>query len=501
MNFSLTDKEVIATIKIEGGEKLQSILVSNEPTYVSHFHSIFGDLWKSGIDAKIKIARIEEGADFGHIEVIESSSRTRRSKENGNSCEYILFSIQKNTSDYGRNEVFHLLVDIGEGVVKSLERGSAAFVSESKLSDIPNAILITHSHDDHIKELPVLVNKVSKPDKLNILFTKECHDQIINKFPEFGGTHSTASFNTIKPGEAFQIGPFSVTTVLASHGENSPSGSVIYVVMTKGKKIIFGWDFLSLPTSDEFLLWNPDLLILGTQSYNPHPEETGMISVTDAYLLVRRWNAKECYLVHYRGLTDFQESRNQWFRGPTKAMTSAELQKNVDSHLRISGDNGRFRITVGKEGMIWVPKETPKYSDAESMPIGNVIQIEGLNQYVCKIEKLNKENKLKLEIEDRINRYTLQFDRPKRDKNNDQLVYGSPEIAMLSRGPELRMELVTPSEQGKENAVLKISAFKGKKYLFHDDILINDMDAQKLNKYFQENFEKRSSEVTDKKHG
>jgi phosphoribosyl 1,2-cyclic phosphodiesterase len=326
MNFSLTDKEVIATIKIEGGEKLQSILVSNEPTYVSHFHSIFGDLWKSGIDAKIKIARIEEGADFGHIEVIESSSRTRRSKENGNSCEYILFSIQKNTSDYGRNEVFHLLVDIGEGVVKSLERGSAAFVSESKLSDIPNAILITHSHDDHIKELPVLVNKVSKPDKLNILFTKECHDQIINKFPEFGGTHSTASFNTIKPGEAFQIGPFSVTTVLASHGENSPSGSVIYVVMTKGKKIIFGWDFLSLPTSDEFLLWNPDLLILGTQSYNPHPEETGMISVTDAYLLVRRWNAKECYLVHYTGLADFQESRNQWFRGPTKAMTSVELQ-------------------------------------------------------------------------------------------------------------------------------------------------------------------------------
>jgi hypothetical protein len=77
INFSLTDKEVIATIeKIEGGEKFQSILVSNEPAYVSHFHSIFDDLWKNGVDAKIKIARIEEGADFGHIEVIESSART-----------------------------------------------------------------------------------------------------------------------------------------------------------------------------------------------------------------------------------------------------------------------------------------------------------------------------------------------------------------------------------------------------------------------------------------
>jgi len=316
----------------------------------------------------------------------------------------------------------------------------------------------------------------------------------MNMFPEFGRMDSRASFNTIKPNETFQVGPFSVTPILASHGENSPPGSVIYVVITKGKKIIFAWDFVSLPNSDEFILWNPDLLILGTQTYNPHPEETGMISVTDAYLLVRRWNARECYLVHYGGLTDFQEGRNQWFRGPTKAMKTTELQKTVESHLAVSGDSGRFKITVAKEGMIWTPKKTPKYSDNENIPIGNVIVIDGLNEYVCRIEKLNKENKLKIEIEDRINRYTLQFDRPKRDKNNDQLVYGSPEIAMLSRGPELRMELVT--EQGKENAVLKINSFKGKKYVFHNDILINKVDARKLKRYFEENFEKRSLEAT-----
>jgi phosphoribosyl 1,2-cyclic phosphodiesterase len=402
----------------------------------------------------------------------------------------------KNTTGYGKNEVFHLLVDIGEGVVKNLERGSDVFASKSNLSGIPNAVLITHSHDDHIKELPTLVNKVREPDKLNIYCTDECRAQIMSKFPEFERKQTILSFNSIKPNETFQVGPFSATPVLASHGEKSPPGSVIYVVITKGKKIIFAWDFVSLPTSDEFLFWNPDLLILGTQTYNPHPEETGMISVTDAYLLVRTWNAKECYLVHYGGLTDFQESKNQWFRGPTKAMTTTELQKTVDSHLAVSGDSGRFKITVAKEGMIWSPKETPKYSHDENVPIGNFIAIDGLNQYVCKIEKLNKENKLKIEIEDRINRYTLQFDRPKRDKNNDQLVHGSPEIAMLSRGPQLRMELVTPSEQGKENAVLKISAFKGKKYLFNDDILVNNTDAQKLKQYFQENFEKRTSEVT-----
>jgi len=424
----------------------------------------------------------------------EKSERAAEVKEMELAANTSCSVFTKDTSGYGKNEFFHLLVDIGEGVVRNLQRGSTPFVSESKVFDFPNAILITHSHDDHIKELPVLTNKISKDDKLNIYCTKDCHNQIMNMFPEFGRTDSRASFNTIKPNETFQVGPFSVTPILASHGENSPPGSVIYVVITKGKKIIFAWDFVSLPNSDEFILWNPDLLILGTQTYNPHPEETGMISVTDAYLLVRRWNARECYLVHYGGLTDFQEGRNQWFRGPTKAMKTTELQKTVESHLAVSGDSGRFKITVAKEGMTWTPKKTPKYSDNENIPIGNVIVIDGLNEYVCRIEKLNKENKLKIEIEDRINRYTLQFDRPKRDKNNDQLVYGSPEIAMLSRGPELRMELVT--EQGKDNAVLKINSFKGKKHVFHDDILINGVDARKLKRYFEENFEKRTLEAT-----
>jgi hypothetical protein len=112
-------------------------------------------------------------------------------------------------------------------------------------------------------------------------------------------------------------------------------------------------------------------------------------------------------------------------------MTTVELQKNVDSLLRISGDSGR-----SKEGMIWVPKEHP-YD--ENIPIGNVIEVEGLESYVCKIEKQNKEDKLKLEIDDRINRYTFRFDRPGRDKNNDQLIHGAGETGMLARGPELKM--------------------------------------------------------------
>jgi phosphoribosyl 1,2-cyclic phosphodiesterase len=399
-----------------------------------------------------------------------------------------IFDISSTTQPNKEGEIFHLLIDAGEGVVKSIEKGISDSVSvqrlDMSLSKMPNAVLITHSHDDHINDLSKLIDKVKDGSgKIDLYCTNECREQIINKFPGLAGKQSLV-LNVIQPDDSFKVGPFSVTPVLANHGDNSPSGSVIYIVNYQDKKIVMGWDFLSLPNVDENLLWNPDLLVLGTQSYNPHPE-TGMISVSEAYLLVRRWNVKECYLVHYSGLRDFEESKNQWFRGPIKAMTTVELQKNVDSHLRISGDSGRLKITVAKEGTIWVPKE---HSYDENIPIGNVIEMEGLEPYVCKIEKQNKEDKLKLEIEDRINRYILRFDRPRRDKNNDQLIHGAGETGMLARGPELKMELVTPSSHGEGSAALKISAFKGKKHVFHDDILISDMDAQRLKKYFQENF-------------
>ena len=51
---------------------------------------------------------------------------------------------------------FHILVDEGQGIVKSVEKSiSELKFSSSTLSSlpIPDAVLITHSHDDQIREL------------------------------------------------------------------------------------------------------------------------------------------------------------------------------------------------------------------------------------------------------------------------------------------------------------------------------------------------------------
>jgi two-component system, OmpR family, sensor histidine kinase VicK len=79
MNFGVSDKEVALTIeKMEGGNVSQSFLISNEPLYVSHFNSLFEELWKNGIDAKDRIKAIEDGVDTEGIEIIQNPSEIQK---------------------------------------------------------------------------------------------------------------------------------------------------------------------------------------------------------------------------------------------------------------------------------------------------------------------------------------------------------------------------------------------------------------------------------------
>jgi two-component system, OmpR family, sensor histidine kinase VicK len=71
MSFGISDKMIAATLeKMEGGRKVQSLLISNEAFYLRHFASIFEELWKNGIDAADRIRDIEQGIDLADIEII-----------------------------------------------------------------------------------------------------------------------------------------------------------------------------------------------------------------------------------------------------------------------------------------------------------------------------------------------------------------------------------------------------------------------------------------------
>lgn len=450
---------------------------------------------------------------LGDAEKSERAAEVKRTGMTANTSCSIFVKDKKTTTSSSssittnNNKVFHMLVDVGEGVVKSIEKIDLSpyrdfndLTTKFAAIHLPDSILITHSHDDHIKELPLLISKTNQQSRaLKIFCTKECHDQIVSKFPEISTTNNKVSFNVIQPNQPFEVGSISAIPILAYHGDNSPPGSVIYILkLPDRRKIIIGWDFLSLPDDvDQNLFWNPDLIILGTQSYNPHPE-TGLISVSDAFELVRRWNAKECYIVHYRGLMDFEDAKNQWFRGPTKAMNSEELQKTIDENLRVTGREGKFKITVAKEGMMWTAKSQEEQKvEGQEQPrqlssIGNVIEIESLQNYILRFEKEDRNNMLKLMIEDRINRFDLKFISPHIDRSNDDILYAQGEKEMFSKGPELKMEIVPSSSSESldkvEAYIVRINVFKGKKSVFKDDILLSRKETEELRRYIRENF-------------
>jgi hypothetical protein len=360
-----------------------------------------------------------------------------------------------NTSLSVFHQGFHLLVDAGNGVQESIKKNAGM---------PPDAVLITNAKRQHTSELPSLVKEKSA----KVYCTAECAQQIAKELPSVG-----SSFVHVSPGTPFEVGPFSVIPITADNAGDSPGlpGSVIYVIRRGSRKVVAGWDFLKLPKVDDRILWNPDLLVLGTETYNEHPS-TGMISISEAYDIVRRWNAKLCYVLHYSGEKDREDAKNQWHRGPARPLSPDELQKAIDDHLLVSGAEGKYVINVAREGMTWSPTEAVE----EEGPTGKRIEVDALDRHMFAIEKMD-DGKVALTIEDSINRLTAEFVNPKSGENS---LHGDAIKSMMMKGPEL--ELVVSGN------TVRIDITKGKKALFAGDMQVNEKDAKKIIRYLHENF-------------
>jgi hypothetical protein len=57
----------------------------------------------------------------------------------------------------------------------------------------------------------------------------------------------------------------------------------------------------------------------------------------------------------------------------------------------------------------------------------------------------------------------------------------------MTKGPELKVEIV-PSQSDEAASTVKIRAFRGKKNVFKDDILVSNFEAQRLKRFIKENF-------------
>jgi signal transduction histidine kinase len=78
MNFAVDERYFYATIdEMDSGILMPKLLISNEPAYITHYNTVFEELWKNGVDAKQRIKDIKAGVDLAEVEVIPSSVRAQ----------------------------------------------------------------------------------------------------------------------------------------------------------------------------------------------------------------------------------------------------------------------------------------------------------------------------------------------------------------------------------------------------------------------------------------
>ncbi len=231
--------------------------------------------------------------------------------------------------------LFHLLVDIGSGVMESLlkyEYTKRLKTPEYKLRP-PDSLLVTHPHPDHCIELYILVEglKRRRPQvhykdwRLPIIGTPRCLNALTERFYWL---KPHLEIRTVNFGQSLEVategaGTISLTPIEVCHAEHAP-GSAIYLLEYNDRKILFGWDFLSIKGNTNNLMEKTDVVFLDGNTWNRHPE-TGHISITEGLELIKTWQPLRTFFVHYSGYED-QDDEQKGLPGP---MTTEELETKI----------------------------------------------------------------------------------------------------------------------------------------------------------------------------
>ena len=167
MSFGVSDKEIAVTIeKMEGGRRIQSLLISNEPLYVRHFTSLFQEIWRNGIDARHRIKQVEEGVE-SDIEVIQNPDRT----------EELYWDIVKSAE----KEIL-LILPTANAVIRQEKMGIINYLVETTKKSrniqvrilMPKANLNNHHAIEESKPLQQQQDNLS--DSLNVRYLQQLSD-------------------------------------------------------------------------------------------------------------------------------------------------------------------------------------------------------------------------------------------------------------------------------------------------------------------------------------
>jgi signal transduction histidine kinase len=206
MNFAVSSDELYATIdEMKDGKMPSSLLITNEPSYVNHYKSIFEELWKKGVDAVDRIRNIEKGIDLAYIEICESPSQTQ--------------DLYLDTIKSAKKEILLMFPTLN------------AFFREEKIG------VIQYTEDaakkQHVKVRMLM--PIYKIAEQNTLYSKQHHNFEIRNIEQTTETKATILVVDRKASLVMEIKDDSKTTFMQATGlstySNSKAGVLSYVAI------------------------------------------------------------------------------------------------------------------------------------------------------------------------------------------------------------------------------------------------------------------------------
>ena len=140
------------------------------------------------------------------------------------------------------------------------------------------AILLTHQHYDHIRDIPMIainlyyhganIRVYSTPDVRDIIETHLLNGKVYPKFQELPAANPTVSFNLIMPYESKQLGSYEVLAIPVNHC----AGTVGYQVSDNAGKTMFYTADTGPGLIDRWQHLSPQLLIIDVTMPNQYEE-------------------------------------------------------------------------------------------------------------------------------------------------------------------------------------------------------------------------------------
>ncbi len=226
-----------------------------------------------------------------------------------------------------------LILDAG-GLTSSL-----SFEAQQKLE----AILLTHQHYDHIRDIPAIaMNALLHETTVNIYATQVIHDALAThwlngetytNFLERPPDNPIIKFTIIEPHKVVQIADYSILTVPVNHSVPT----VGYQVTAPGGKIIFYTGDVGPGLADCWQYVSPHLLIVEVTAPNRY-EEFGrkMLHLTPSLLR--------------QELIAFQKLKGYLPPIVTVHMNPRQ-EKDIETEIALVADELKTSITLAHEGM------------------------------------------------------------------------------------------------------------------------------------------------------